>query len=213
MKDRSLIDTINPIFIALTARAIHHCLSASQTMKFWVPPEFGPGGGAQRKCDTRNIKHAVNIACTDLFCRLVPDFRSSSSEVQSNMINTIHSMIHRRIYPTGTDPAMAQPHNNLGSFAEEFLDYVPEELIEPPDNSFNHLSSFVPASEAIMWFSAILPMGGSAIASSSQPVTYSNSNSDSYSNDITSITHMTSVENMGLVDASTILEGARSLGG
>jgi Domain of unknown function (DUF6532) len=204
MKDRSLIDKINPTFIALTATAIHHCLSAWKTGEFRVPPEFGPGGGAQRKCDTRNINHAVNNACTDVFRRLDADFRSSSPEVQAKKIDNIRSMIRRRIHSTGTDPAMAQPHNDQGSFDEDFLDYVPEELIEQPDNSFNRLSSFVAATEASMRFSAVLP----AIASSSQPVPCSDSNSNS--NDIT---NMTSVENTGLVDGSTIVEGAMSLGG
>jgi hypothetical protein len=204
MKDRSLIDKINPTFIALTATAIHHCLSAWKTGEFRVPPEFGPGGGAQRKCDTRNINHAVNNACTDVFRRLDADFRSSSPEVQAKKIDNIRSMICRRIHSTGTDPAMAQPHNDQGSFDEDFLDYVPEELIEQPDNSFNRLSSFVAATEASMRFSAVLP----AIASSSQPVPCSDSNSNS--NDIT---NMTSVENTGLVDGSTIVEGAMSLGG
>jgi hypothetical protein len=206
MKDRSLIDKINPTFIALTATAIHHCLSAWKTGEFRVPPEFGPGGGAQRKCDTRNINHAVNNACTDVFRRLDGDFRSSSPEVQAKKIDNIRSMIRRRIHSTGTDPAMAQPHNDQGSFDEDFLDYVPEELIEQPDNSFNRLSSFVAATEASMRFSAVLP----AIASSSQPVPCSDSNSNSNSNDIT---NMTSVENTGLVDGSTIVEGAMSLGG
>ena len=204
MKDRSLIDKINPTFIALTTTAIHHCLSAWKTGEFRVPPEFGPGGGAQRKCDTRNINHAVNNACTDVFRRLDADFRSSSPEVQAKKIDNIRSMIRRRIHSTGTDPAMAQPHNDQGSFDEDFLDYVPEELIEQPDNSFNRLSSFVAATEASMRFSAVLP----AIASSSQPVPCSDSNSNS--NDIT---NMTSVENTGLVDGSTIVEGAMSLGG
>jgi len=206
MKDRSLIDKTNPTFIALTATAIHHCLSAWKTGEFRVPPEFGPGGGAQRKCDTRNINHAVNNACTDVFRRLDADFRSSSPEVQAKKIDNIRSMIRRRIHSTGTDPAMAQPHNDQGSFDEDFLDYVPEELIEQPDNSFNRLSSFVAATEASMRFSAVLP----AIASSSQPVPCSDSNSNSNSNDIT---NMTSVENTGLVDGSTIVEGAMSLGG
>jgi len=113
-------------------------------------------------------------------------------------------MIRRRIHSTGTDPARAQPHNDQGSFDEDFLDYVPEELIEQPDNSFNRLSSFVAATEASMQFSAVLP----AIASSSQPVPCSDSNSNS--NDIT---NMTSIENIGLVNGGTIVEGAMSLGG
>jgi len=108
---------------------------------------------------------------------------------------------------------MAQPHNDQGSFDKDFLDYIPEELIEQPDNSLNCLSSFVAATEASMRFSAVLPMGGSAIASSSQPIPCSDSNSNSNSNDLTSITNMTSIENMGLVDGSTIVEGAMSLGG
>ena len=204
MKDRSLIDKINPTFIALTATAIHHCLSAWKTGEFRVPPEFGPGGGAQRKCDTRNINHTVNNACTDVFHRLDADFRSSSPEVQAKKIDNIRSMIRRRIHSTGTDPAMAQPHNDQGSFDEDFLDYVPEELIEQPDNSFNRLSSFVAATEASMRFSAVLP----AIASSSQPVPCSDSNSN-----INDITNMTNIENTGLVDGSAIVEGAMSLGG
>ena len=99
---------------------------------------------------------------------------------------------------------MAQPHNDQGSFDENLLDYVPEELIEQPNNSFNRLSSFVAATEASMQFSAVLP----AIASSSQPVPHSDSNSNS--NDIT---NMTRVENMGWVDGSTSVEGAMSLEG
>jgi hypothetical protein len=49
MKDRSLIDKINPTFIALTATAIHHYQSAWKTDVFRVPPVFSPRGGAQHK--------------------------------------------------------------------------------------------------------------------------------------------------------------------
>jgi len=112
MKVRSLIDKVNLTFIALTAMAIHHCLSARKTGVFTVPPEFGPGGGAQRMCVTRNINHAVNNACTDVFCHPNADFRSSSPEVEAKKIDNICSMIRRRIHSTGTDPAMAQPHND-----------------------------------------------------------------------------------------------------
>jgi len=150
----------------------------------------------------------VNNAWTNIFRRLDADFRSSSPEVQAKKIENICSMICRRIYSTGTDPVIAQPHKDQGSFDEDFLDYVLEELIQQPDNSCNCLSSFLAASEASMWFSAVLPMGGSAIASSSQPVPCSDSNSNS--NDIT---NMTSVENTGLVDGCMIVEGAMSLGG
>jgi len=107
MKDTSLSDTINQSFIALTTTAIHHCLSAWKTREFSVPPQFGPGGGAQRKCDTRNINHAVDHACTDVFRPLDMDCHPSSPEVQAQKINSISSMIGRRIHKTGTDPAMA----------------------------------------------------------------------------------------------------------
>ena len=150
MEDRSSIEKINPTFIALTATAIHHCLSAWKTGVFRMPPECGPGGGAQCKCDTRNINHAVKNACTDVFRHPDADFRSSSPEVQANKIDNICRMIHQRIHSTGTDPLMAQPHNDQGSIDEDFHDYVPEELMEQPDNSFNLLSSFVAATEASM---------------------------------------------------------------
>jgi len=211
MKDRSLIDKIIRTFIALTMMAIHHCLSVWITGEFRIPPEFGPEGGAQRKSDTRNINYRINTACIDVFCRLDVDFRSSSPEVQAKKIDTISSMIGRRINSTSTNPAMAQPHNYQGNFDENILDYVQEELIEQSDNSCNHLSSFGAATEGRMRVSAVLPMCGSAITSSSQPIPCSDSNSNS--NDITSITNMTSIENLGLVDGSTIIEGAMLFGG
>ena len=83
MKDRSLSDKINLTFIALTATAIHRCLSAWNTAEFRVPSAFGPGGRTQLKCDTRNIDDAVNNACTDVFRHLDTDFRSSSPVVQA----------------------------------------------------------------------------------------------------------------------------------
>ena len=101
---------------------------------------------------------------------------------------------------------MAQPYNDQGSFDEDFIEYIPEELMEQPNSSFNCLSSFVAATEACMHFSAVLPMGGSAIASSSQPVPCSDSNSNN-------ITNVTSFENTGLDDGSMIVEDAISLGG
>ena len=157
------------------------------------------------------MKHAVNNACTDVFCCCNADFYSSSPVVQATKIDNIPSKIRQRIHSTGMDPAMAQPHNNQGSFDENFPHNVLGKLIEQPNNSVNHLSSFVAATEGSMQFSAVLPMGGSAIASSSQPVPCSNSNSNS--NNFTSITNVNSVEYMGLVDGSTIVEGAMSLGG
>jgi hypothetical protein len=126
MQDRSLIDKINPTFMALTATAIHHYLSVCTTAEFRVPPEFGLGGGARFECDTTNIHHGVNNACQDVFRSLDEDFRSSSQVVQANKIGNIRSMLRRRIYSTGTDPAMAQPHTDQSSSDEDFLEYVPE---------------------------------------------------------------------------------------
>ena len=97
---------------------------------FRIPPEFGPGGGAQHKCDKRNIGPAVNNACTDVFRRLDADFGSFMPEVQPLQMDNIRNMIRRRIHLTGTDQAMAQPHNDEGSFDEDFLQCIPEELLE-----------------------------------------------------------------------------------
>jgi hypothetical protein len=145
----------------------------------------------------------VNNPCTDVFCHLDADFHSSSPQVQAKKTDNIRTMICPRIHSTGTDPPMAEPHNDQSSFDADFSDYVPEELIEQPDNFFNRLSSFVTATEASMRLSAVLPMGGSAIASSSQPVPCTDSNSNS-----NAITNQTSVENTGLVGGSMIVEGA-----
>jgi hypothetical protein len=93
MKDRSLIDTINLTFIALTAMAIHHCLSAWKTREFRIPPEFRQVGGALPKCDTKYIDHAVNNECPDVICRLDVDFASSSPAIKANTIDNIRSMI------------------------------------------------------------------------------------------------------------------------
>jgi len=102
----------------------------------------GVSGGSDRA-------HPVwrsHSARTELFLADVKeDFCSSSPDVQANIIDNIHSMIGRRIHSTCTEPAMAQHHNNQGSFDEVFLDYIPEELIEQPTNSSNHLSSVVAA--------------------------------------------------------------------
>jgi hypothetical protein len=208
MKARSLIDNINLTFIALTATAIHQCLSAWKTGECRNPPEFGPGGGAQHKCDTRNINDAGNDACTDEFRCLDVGFRSSTPEVHANKIDNISSLIRRKIHSTGTDPAMEQPYNHEGSFEEDFLDYVLKELIVQHDNPFNCLNSIVAATEASMRFSAVLPIGGSAIGSSSQPIPCNDSNRNS--NDIT---NMPCVHNTGSLNGSTIVEGAMLLGG
>jgi len=158
-----------------------------------------------------DVNHTINNACTDVFHYLGADSHSSSPEVEDIKIDTLRSKICGRIHLTGTDPLMAQPHNEQCRFDENFLDYVLEELIEQPNHSFNHLSSFVTATQAAMRFSAVLPMGGSAIGSSSQPISCSNSNSNS--NCITNITNMTSVGNTGLGDESPIVDCAMSLQG
>jgi len=201
MNDRSLIDKINPTSIAFTGTPIHHWLSAWKTAGFRVPPEFGPGGRARCQCDTRNVNHVVNNAWADVCGHLDSGFCSSSPAVQAKNIDDICSIIRRRIHRTVTDPWIAQPQNNWGSYDQDFLNHILEELIEHPDNYFNRLSSFIPATEASVRYSAVLPMGVSAIASSSQPVPCSNSNSND-------ITNMTSVENTESVDGSTIVEGA-----
>jgi len=109
--------------MALTKTAIHDCVQVWKTGQFTVPQEFGSGGGAQRKCDTRHINHTGNTACTGVFCPLDADFPSSLPEVKPAKIDNICSMITRRIYSTGTDPAMAKPHHNHGCVEEDLLDY------------------------------------------------------------------------------------------
>jgi len=89
MKDISLIDNVILTFIAITATANQHCLSAGKTCKFRVPPEFGPGGGAQHMCNATNNDSAVNIVCRYEFCHLDADCHSSSHEVQAKMIDNI----------------------------------------------------------------------------------------------------------------------------
>jgi len=205
IQDRSLIDKINPTFIALTATAIDYCQSDWKTGGLRVQPEFRPGGGAQRTCDTRKIDHAFNNAHTDEFHPLDVDFRSSWPEVQAKIIHNIHGIIWWRIHSPGIDPAMIQLYNDQGSVDHDFLDYVSEELTEQPDNCFNCLSSFIAATEASMKFSAVLLMGGSTVSSSTQPVPWSNSNSNS--------NVITSIESTGLFDGSTIRKGAMSFGG
>ena len=106
---------------------------------------------------------------------------------------------------------MAQPHYNRGSIVRNFIDQVPEELIKQPDNSFHCLNRFVAATDASTQFLACRPIGRTAIANSSQPVSCSNCNCNS--NDMTSLTNMTSIGSMGLVNGSTIVEGAMLLGG
>jgi len=62
--------------------------------------------------------------------------------------------------------------------------------------------------EASIQFSPVLPMGASAITSSSHPFPCSDSNSNS-----NNLTNISGIEITGLVDGSVIVEGAMSLGG
>jgi len=112
---------------------------------------FRPGCGSQCKRNSRNIDHAVNNACTDVYCCFAMDFHSSSPEIQAKKIDNIRSMICQRINSSCTDPPITQPHNDQGSFDEDFIDYVLDKLIEQPDNSFNSLSGIVAATEASIW--------------------------------------------------------------
>ena len=45
-------------------------------------------------------------------------------------MHTIRGIICEMIHSTCSDPAMAQPHNDQGSIDEDFLDYIPKELLE-----------------------------------------------------------------------------------
>jgi len=67
MNDKYLIDKIDLTFIALTTMARHHCLSAWETDKFMVLPQFGPEGKSLSIRDNRTINHVVHTTCTDVF--------------------------------------------------------------------------------------------------------------------------------------------------
>jgi len=129
MKDRSLIHKINLTFIAPTAATFHYFLSDWKTVECGLPPEFGPGGGAQRKYDTININYVIDNAYTDVFRHLVPDVHFFTPEVQANQLGSIRSMIRQRIYPTGTHPATMQPHDDPGSLEQDFVNYLMKQLI------------------------------------------------------------------------------------
>jgi len=125
---RSLINKVSPSCIALTMTAIHHWLSGSKTGEFKGPPEFGPGGGEQRKCNTSSMNYMVSDVYADGFRSLHADFHFSSPEVEAEKVVNIHSMIHRMMHSTGTVTIMAQPHNHQGSCNEDFLHSVQVEL-------------------------------------------------------------------------------------
>jgi hypothetical protein len=85
------------------------------------------------------------------------------------------------------------------------LDYVPDELIELPNNYLYHLSHFAGATAASRQCSTVLPMGGCAYASSRQPDPGINNNSTSNSNDITTISYITIIESISSVNGSMIV--------
>jgi hypothetical protein len=58
------------------------------------------------------------------------DFPSSMLVVQAKMLDIISSMTCYKFYSTDTDPAMAQPHYDLYSMAENSLDFLLEKLME-----------------------------------------------------------------------------------
>jgi len=211
MNDRPLIDKMNPMFIALNTTAIHHSLLAKETSQFRVLPEFDPGGGEERKCNTRTITHVVKPACKAQFGSHDSDLYASSPEEEPKQLDNISSFIHWRILSASINPVMAQHPNHQGSFDEDFLEFIPESLIEHLDNSFNHVGSCFAATEASLRFSALLPIGGSALGSSSQSVLCSDSNNDT--NDVTNIANVNSVENIWFVDGTKIVIVAMSVGG
>jgi len=176
-----------------------------------IPQGLHPGGRGQRKCDARTINYTVNNATPTVFRFPNADFHSFSPLFLTKQIGKSCTVLHRMIHYTGTDPAMGQPPNDQSSYDEDFLNYVLKELIEQLEIFSSCLNSFVAATEASMRFSAVLHMGGTAIASSSQPVRCSNSNCNS--NNITSITNLTRAAYTGSVAGSTIVEGAMLLGG
>jgi len=211
MKDGSLIDIINLIFISLTAPTIHHCLSVYKPGEFTLPPEIGLGGGAQHKYNTRVINHLEMDECGDVFHLLNVNFHSSSPELQANKTDNIRSIIHQRIHSTGIDPVLSQPHHTQGRIDVEFLVYILKKPLERSNKSFKPLSSFIVATESSMQFSAVLPIGRLSIASSSQLIHSSNSNSNS--SDITNVTKIPRVENPGLGGGRTIAKGVILSGG
>jgi len=89
MKDRSLIDKINQIFIALPATTIHHSLMPWKTGKYKVPSELAPRGGVHNKYDARDGNHADNNALTDVFCCSNMDICVSLAEVPAKRIDNI----------------------------------------------------------------------------------------------------------------------------
>lgn len=159
------------------------------------------------------LNHADNNAYIDVFHHLNIDFCAFCPKVQATNMDSIRSMICHWIQSTGPDTAIAQAHNHQGRFDDDFLDDIQIKVTEQYDNSCYRLSSFVATTEARVQFSAGLPMGGSIITSSNQSIPCSDSTSTSNSNNITNITNITDAENSELLNGSTIVEFAVSIGG
>jgi hypothetical protein len=148
--------------------------------------------------------HPGNDSSTDVFCHPDAHFCFSSADVQTTKIVKNGCNFGGRIHLTGMDSVTAPPQNDLGSYDENFLDYIPEDLIEEPDNSSNCVNSVVAAPVASMRFSAVLPIGMSAIPSSNQPIPYSNRNSSQHDN--TNIPNFASFQTRGLVNGNTTVQ-------
>jgi len=206
MNHWSMIDKFKPKFIALTMITLHNCLWAWKRGEFRVLLVLGSEGGAQPESGTRNINHMLNNGCTDVFRCLRENFCFSLLQDEADNIETMCNIIYQRIHSTGIDRIKWQPHNYQGSMNNNCFDYVPDKLIEQPNTSFYHLSSFVAATADSMQFSTVLPMGGCAFASSCQPYPGCNSNSNSNSNDITTISNITSIRSTSSVDGSMIVK-------
>jgi hypothetical protein len=94
MKDCSLSDKINQIFITLTTTAIHYGLLAWTIGTFGVPIYFGLEGMAQHMCETRYINYPVSNPCTDTSSGIEVNFHSAVPAAHAEMTDDIHSMIH-----------------------------------------------------------------------------------------------------------------------
>jgi hypothetical protein len=114
-------------------------------------------------------------------------------------------IIYWRIHLTGTVSAMAHTDSSQCSCDQDFLEQVPKGLIAQLSNCLNFLICCIAANEVCMGLSSVLPMSRSAIASSGQPVPWSDHNRNN-------ITHISSIGNIKLAIERIIVEGAMSLG-
>jgi hypothetical protein len=92
IKDRSLIEKTNQVFIALTATAIQRGLSVCKNCEFRRPVEFHPGGAAQTVCDTCNVNQMLGNPCIAVFCGLDLGLYLSLAEVLAQNVGFIRSI-------------------------------------------------------------------------------------------------------------------------